>query len=117
MVNAFRTMLMVSSLALAVVVPQTSVADTLPRWRSGIAKSAAALHGIRFEDSLRRDFLLVDPQSASWLLRGDNKAAASHDALRFDTLRYPRSPDSGFSLSISPGAPCTPVCVKLIAAF
>jgi hypothetical protein len=110
MVKGFRALLIGSSVALAVVAPQTSAADTLPRWRSGI----------RFEDSLRRDLLFVDPLSASWLLRGDsadNKAAVSQDALRFDALRYPRSQAGGFSLSISPGAPCTPVCVKLRASF
>jgi hypothetical protein len=106
MVNGLRTLLIGSSLALAIVAPQTSAADTLPRWRGGI----------RLEDSSRRDLLFVDPLSASWLLRGDNKAG-SQEALRFDALRYPRSPDSGFRLSISPGAPCTPVCVKLVASF
>ena len=107
MLNGLRALLIGSSLALAVVTPQTSAADTLPRLRSGI----------RFEDSLRRDLLFVDPLSAGWLLRGDNKAAVSQDAVRFDALRYPRSADGGFRLSISPGAPCTPVCVKLVASF
>jgi hypothetical protein len=107
MVNGLRTLLVGSSMALALVVPQTSAADTLPRWRGGI----------HLEDSSRRDLLFVDPLSASWLLRGDNKAAVSQDALSFDALRYPRSPDSGFRLSISPGSPCTPVCVKLVASF
>jgi hypothetical protein len=107
MVNGFRALLLGSSLALALIAPRTGAADTLPRWRSGI----------RLEDGPRRDLLLVDPLSASWLLRGDNKAALSQDALSFDALRYPRSPESGFRLSISPGAPCTPVCVKLVASF
>jgi hypothetical protein len=106
MVNGLRTLLIGSSLALAIVAPQNSAADTLPRWGGGI----------RLEDSSRRDLLFVDPLSASWLLRGDNKAGGQ-EALRFDALRYPRSPASGFRLSISPGAPCTPVCVKLVASF
>ena len=109
MVNGFRALLLGSSLALALIAPRTSAADTLPRWHSGIR--------LEVEDGLRRDLFFVDPLSASWLLRGDNKAALSPDVLSFDALRYPRSPDSGFRLSISPGAPCTPVCVKLVGSF